>query len=393
MAPIELDFPSISSETWRNKIFKELKENTHLLEFYDTIENLSFDVTNRTTSTGSSKIKSTTNDWKHLTSIDVTDEKKANQEALQILEHGCDGLYFILPFKAIDFNVLCEKIDFQYIHSIFCCRNQEQVDQVRHLQNQFGEEHIQIVGDESNSVFDWQQLGANVIQQVVLALIKSHQQILQNEGKTSQLIEFGIGSNYFVETAKFIAFRKLNDFLKKAYSANCDTVIIGKTGWMNKSLRDPYTNILRLTTEIMSAANAGLDYIVVQAYDQLSEKGADFFSHRMGVNIGHILKEESYFNIVQFPLEGSYVLENLIEEITKKAWELFQTLDHLNEKECMEKFQSLVLETRQLRIEQWNTSKDVLIGVNKFPNPEKIENTWKNVPEINGIPYLFYETL
>ena len=61
---------------------------------------------------------------------------------------------------------------------------------------------------------------------------------------------------------------------------------------MNKSLKDPYTNLLRQTTEAVSAIIGGANELNVQPYDLYTTSGKSELSQRMAINISHLLKEE-----------------------------------------------------------------------------------------------------
>ena len=95
---------------------------------------------------------------------------------------------------------------------------------------------------------------------------------------------------------------------------------------MNKSVKDPYTNLLRQTTEVMSAVNGGINSVCVLPYDLYTSKGASELAQRMALNMTNILKEESYFDMVCDALGGSYSLENVQDILTDSAWKTFQKI-------------------------------------------------------------------
>ena len=82
-----------------------------------------------------------------------------------------------------------------------------------------------------------------------------------------------------------------------------------------------------------------------------------------------ILKEESYFDKVLDAVGGSYVIESLTEELANKAWSLFQE----NEKSSSllaDNFIEDVKKTAAIRVDLLKSNKKMLIGVNKFSNPD-----------------------
>ena len=68
---------------------------------------------------------------------------------------------------------------------------------------------------------------------------------------------FGVGSNYFNEIAKIRSFKMMWLFMLEKYGVqlkeDLNVSISATIGFVNKSLKDPYTNLLRQSTEAMSA--------------------------------------------------------------------------------------------------------------------------------------------
>jgi methylmalonyl-CoA mutase len=156
-------------------------------------------------------------------------------------------------------------------------------------------------------------------------------------------------------------------------------------------LKDPYTNLLRQTTEAMSAITGGTDAIVVKPYDLYSTSGPSELSERMALNISNILKEESYFDAVIDPLGGSYSIESSTTEIARKAWSKFQDLEQLEGGVKSKTFISEISEKSALRIKGIQDKSIVLIGINTFENPEEIKNEWTPMHTYLGLPSLVLE--
>ena len=140
------------------------------------------------------------------------------------------------------------------------------------------------------------------------------------------VFNFATGSNYFMEIAKIRAARLLWSKVVEQYNPGCDCcrqVFINATSSLwNKSVYDPYVNMLRTTTETMSAAIAGADSITTNPFDIAFEK-SDSFGYRIGRNQQLLLKEESYMDKIVDPAGGSYYIENLTDSIAQYAWQLF----------------------------------------------------------------------
>lgn len=137
---------------------------------------------------------------------------------------------------------------------------------------------------------------------------------------------FSTVPEYFLQIAKLRSARLLwsviaGRFVKgKKEAARMDIHCI--TSRWNKTLYNPYVNMLRTQTEAMSAVLGGTDSLTVEPYDIVSGNSPEF-SERIARNQQIILKEESYFDRVADPGAGSYYLEKLTSILAESAWKLF----------------------------------------------------------------------
>lgn len=187
---------------------------------------------------------------------------------------------------------------------------------------------------------------------------------------------FATGSNYFMEIAKIRAFRYLWAKILQAYGLaekDSTTYIHTVNSFRNKTVYDPYVNMLRTTTETMSASLGGADSITVLPYDTVFEEPYEA-ARRVARNQQAILREESFFNKVADPAAGSYYIENLTHNLIQKAWGLFLEVEETGGYE--EAFKHGFIQkhirkeaiTKDLKIAQ---RKQVILGVNQFPNPQE----------------------
>ena len=185
---------------------------------------------------------------------------------------------------------------------------------------------------------------------------------------------FSVGSSYFMEIAKFRAARLLWANVVEAYGvdSNCakKMKIFAYTGEWNQTVYDSYVNMLRATTEAMSAALAGVDFLEVVPFDFAYQVPGEF-STRIARNIQSILKEESYFNKVVDPAAGSYYVENLTNSLAEAAWKLFTDVekDGGYVKKFKEGFiQSEIKAVSDKKDKNIATRRQTLLGTNQFPN-------------------------
>lgn len=184
-------------------------------------------------------------------------------------------------------------------------------------------------------------------------------------------LNFGVGTNYFMEIAKIRAARYLFAKLLESYgSAYTKISVCSFTSGWNATIYDPYANVLRATTESMAAVIGGTDTLVVKPFDQHFKPG-NKFSERIARNIQIILKEESYFDKIVDPSAGSYYIENLTDSIIEESWKLFLDMDSKSGyltalKE--EVVQNALEETANQRNHNLASRREILLGTNQFPN-------------------------
>ncbi len=182
-----------------------------------------------------------------------------------------------------------------------------------------------------------------------------------------------IGSNYFMEIAKLRSFRHLWAQIIKAFGGapeSASTHIHSRTANWNKTLFDPYVNVLRGTTEAFSAIVGGCDGLHVSPFDQVI-RTPDEQSRRIARNTQIILQEECDMTHVIDPAGGSSYIEWLTDQISQKAWELLQEIES---KGGMAQAlsagipQKMISAIAQKRDQNISRRKDVFVGTNMYAN-------------------------
>ncbi|GAB4296611.1 MAG: methylmalonyl-CoA mutase small subunit [Marinilabiliales bacterium] len=224
--------------------------------------------------------------------------------------------------------------------------------------------------------------GASVVQELAFTLAAGTEyveRLLECGLKIDQiapelLFEFSVGSNYFMEIAKFRAARylwsKIIDLHEPAHNESYQMFIHAETSMWNKTIYDIYNNLLRTTTESMAAILGGVQSLCVQPFDKTFNKPNDF-SERLARNQQLILKEEAYFDKIVDPAAGSYYIETITDKLIDKAWQLFLEIEEKGG--FLEAFkagfiQDKITETAKLRNQNIATKKEILLGTNLFPN-------------------------
>lgn len=184
-------------------------------------------------------------------------------------------------------------------------------------------------------------------------------------------VTLAIGLEYFVEIGKFRAFNSLlNEIAAKYGVSEVSKTVTAKTSIWNKSITDANTNMLRATTEAMSAILGNVDAILVDAYDDQFKEPSGF-SSRIAGNITTILREESYFGKVLNPVDGSYYIEEVTSKIAEKALELFKAIEANGGFYTVfesETIQQQIAEIRLQKLKSISQRRIPMVGVNKYPN-------------------------
>ena len=370
----------------------------------------------------------THNRWRVHQTIEVQFPKKANAEALQLLNSGVDSLGFCIAkegFMAGDIDQLLAGIEIPAVEITFCgMKTANMADLViaklereciaadAHVAfvidplvkglSQKGDfcspdgekcfakiaeliertreyKHIRIV-TVSAGIFS--NAGSTIVEELAFALAAGNDYLarLTDAGIDADTaarklrFSFSVTSNYFMEIAKFRAARMLWANIVKEYNpaknCACKMMIHARTADWNQTVYDPYVNMLRGTTEAMSATIAGVHSLEVTPFDAAFEDPTEF-SKRIARNVELLLKHESHFDQVVDPAGGSYYIENLTQSIAAEAWKLFLELEEKGG--YVAAFESgYVVE----RVDASAAAKDksvaqrriTLLGANQYPN-------------------------
>lgn len=227
--------------------------------------------------------------------------------------------------------------------------------------------------------------GGNMIQELAFAMASAcdYVALLTSKGMkvddiTPRITFFlSSGSNYFMEIAKFRAARLLWARIVEQYKPDKPESMIAHinavTSNWNKTVYDPYVNLLRTTTEAMAAAIASVDSITVNPFDT-QFKEADDFSRRIARNQQILLKEEVFLDKVIDPSAGSYYIEKLTESIAAHAWELFVKVEQMGGMTQAVKdgfIQDEVEKNANARRQDVANRRQVILGTNQQPNQDE----------------------
>ena len=230
--------------------------------------------------------------------------------------------------------------------------------------------------------YDFRNNGSGIVQELAfsMAMGTEYLRLLKDKGTDPSLaarsIHFhtGIGSHYFLEIAKFRAARIFwSRILEEQGINNQEDQKIrlhATTNFWNQTAFDMYVNLLRGTTQAMSAAIAGVDSLEVTPFDRVIRKENDF-SDRLARNIQIILKEEAHFDQVTDPSAGSYYVENLTQSILAESEKFYHQLlkkGGFSSEPGREWVAETIRNARERSLKSLASRKEILVGINQYPD-------------------------
>ncbi|MBO0322127.1 methylmalonyl-CoA mutase subunit beta [Muricauda sp. CAU 1633] len=415
------EFPPVSAKQWKQKIQFDLKGadyNDTLV--WESLEGINVKPFYHAEDLGGLKTFNLPkgHGWRIAQTIYSGDVGKANAKALDILKKGVESLVFTIPNENIDFVTLLNGIDLETtpLHFNFQFLGVEPVKKLMaylgdkktqvHLNidlignlarsgnwcQNMGKDHaileeIYAVTSKKERVSSigidtslYQNAGANNIQQLAYGLAHTNEYLnhFSNvipsavEGHFPITFKVAVGGNYFFEIAKLRALRWLWKSLASEYGINNDCHIIAMPSKRNKTVYDYNVNLLRTTSESMSAVLGGADTVCNLPYDAIYHKDNEF-GERIARNQLLLLKEESYFEEASQISEGAYYIESLTQQLAEKALVLFKQieksggfLDALKKGTILQKIKESAAKEQQL----FDEAQLVLVGTNKFQNKQ-----------------------
>ena len=300
-----------------------------------------------------------------------------------------------LSGKQVNGSINFDPISYLLLHGEFYISWEHDLDEAEYLLRIIREKIPNFKGITVNGHY-FQNAGSSIVQELAYSLASASEYLasLTDRGASADhvapYIQFslGIGPNYFMEIAKLRAARLLWTRMVEQYKARDEAsyrlFIHSTTALWNKSVYDPYVNMLRTTTEGMSAALGNADSVTINPFDT-SFKDSDEISRRIARNQQLVLKEESYLDKIVDPGAGSYYIENLTHSIAHHAWEMFQDIEARGGMiACIKSgfIQDEIERSRNQKVMDIAQRKIVMLGTNQYPNLlETMSDSIRVIPE------------
>jgi methylmalonyl-CoA mutase len=417
------EFPPVSSAEWDAAIARELKganyakrlirqseEGFEVRPYYraQNLKELAF----LDASPGAFPYRrgsSTSGDWRIREEIDEKDVESANRAARAAVAAGAEEIIFssALAERADELEALLRNLDRIPIHFERTDKGLLQLLNERVGTGRLGtgcggaristgydalagiDIAAEVIGD-SRGVFvpftvhgeTFEECGATAVEEVgftlaagidFLASAAEHGVDVERAAAALEF-SFAIGSTFFFQIAKLRAFRMLWARAMECFGVRrigAVARIAARTSRWNKTIYDPHVNILRVTTESMSAVLGGTDSVTVAPFDACYKR-PDEASRRLARNTQLILKHEACMGRVADAGGGSYYLETLTDLLANGSWKLMQEIEARGgyRKAQAEGTIALALESSMATREKAVAARRrLLVGTNHFANP------------------------
>ncbi|MFM7234118.1 MAG: methylmalonyl-CoA mutase family protein [Flavobacteriales bacterium] len=219
--------------------------------------------------------------------------------------------------------------------------------------------------------------GGSIVQELAWALAAGHSAlatlieagVATDEASACVQFNFATGSSYFPQIAKLRAFRWMWKRIVESYTpehaCSVHTFVRASTSRYLQTAKDKHNNLLRSTTQAMSAFIGGansVDICPYNAWSQLHDESA----LRWARNIQQLMLEESYFGQHKTAADGSYAIESLTGKFVETAWKEFQCLDSVPLD--FERFSKDIASFAEKQQQLVKEGKRVVVGVNRYVN-------------------------
>jgi methylmalonyl-CoA mutase len=228
----------------------------------------------------------------------------------------------------------------------------------------------------------WHESGGNAVQELAFTLATGIEYVREMDKQGAQVdlvaprMRFAVtvGVNFLMEIAKLRALRMLWSRAIGAAGGNEASRKLSlhvRTSQWNKTVYDPYNNLLRVAVEAFAGVLGGCDSMQAGPFDEVI-RPPDDVSLRIARNTQLVLQKECDLTQVIDPAGGSWCIESLTAELAAKAWTLFQEVERLGGMEAALRAafpQKIVAAAAAEKIKAVSRRRDSIVGVNQYANP------------------------
>jgi methylmalonyl-CoA mutase len=299
--------------------------------------------------------------WKIREEIEVSNPEQANDEAIAAVRDGAEEIAYsrLKVSDGRDLEVALANLDASRIH--FECADSALIEALIERFERRGNAGKVVISTGLDPLADvdftantivrapygfvpftidavrFEEDGANTVEEIGLAVAAAADLLAAMDARgigadrvaASLEFRFAIGANFFFQIAKLRAFRVLWARVAESFGAprgDARARVVARTSRWNETIYDPHVNILRATTEAMSAVFGGADSIVVAAFNECYQT-PDVASRRLARNTQLLLRHEAMLGRVADAGGGAYYIEALTNSVAGEAWKLLQQVE------------------------------------------------------------------
>ena len=358
-------FPASGKEDWLRTASQELTEKNTIENLIWKVDEIKFypyyekeDVKNLAYLKGfHNRLPDTTyhhaRNWGNLSKITVTEERNANERALQYLATGADGILFdVSPGIDCNIQLLLEKIDWpsctvsfltppdpKFAAKVLAYADQRKYDHSKLTGSIFWKSVPEIVAlkqPTTQTLKRYHPFGiliprSSPVQEISTSLeqamhIMDAKTALGMEKESvfrSISLAFPCDENFFITIAKLKAIRLLWYQLSQAYEITSFSpeelhIHVISEKWIDEKF-EPHGNMIKNTTHALASVLGGCNALTLIADEESNET-----MNRIARNVSILLKEESHVDKVADPVAGAYALECIVHALSQAAWSEFQ---------------------------------------------------------------------
>lgn len=298
-------FPGINAMQWKEQLIKDLKgkladelnsttlDGITIAPFYtiETTENYSLVIPKK-------KVES----WQIIERVAVRNIEQSNQEALYSLQYGCNTLIFDLENQKLSAEQLDALLDTIVTDAIVVYFQNYTQDNIQLLENRL---------PNSCTPFLYIPQQESTVNELLFAI----QHLFSKDATQQYIVNFTISQHFFLQIAKFRAFRWLVNQLNQIHKKEYSYLLYTETGFQHRNDDCIENNILRNTTEAMSAIIGNCDGMYIYPHQNTK------LGKRIALNTHNLLYYESHFAQLPDVTQSSYFIEYLTYMLAKKVWE------------------------------------------------------------------------
>jgi methylmalonyl-CoA mutase, N-terminal domain len=237
----------------------------------------------------------------------------------------------------------------------------------------------------SISGYHIREAGSTAVQELAFTLAngKAYVQAAQAKGLDVDVFGkrlsffFNAHNNFFEEIAKFRAARRMwARVMKELGSKDQKAQMLRfhtQTGGSTLTAVQPMNNISRVTLQALAAVLGGTQSLHTNGYDEALSLPTEHAA-QLALRTQQVLAYESGVTDTADPLGGSCFIENLTDEVEKKAWNYMTKIDALGgsvkaiEQGYMQDEIASASYEYQRRVE---TGEKIIVGINKFETKQE----------------------